>query len=320
MMKNFLLPTLILLSSNALFAQSAVIKTQSNQQLSSAVTNIEISLKDIKQDLKRAAKLLDNKAMFEMFQRLDDVSQDVSELRGQVEQQEHLQQRLQKRQRELYLDLDRRLREIELNASAAPAKVVDPIQVPTIRPVIESSAETAMNAPTMQDGEKKPAINEAPMVDKQVVPPVVKAPPKDNNIVINNKPLQPMSKERKEYQKAFDLLKEGRYNKAKTAFKAFLIKYPSSSYAGNAQYWSGEANYVTRQFATAMKEFKLVITRYPASNKVPDAMLKLGYTFYETRQMDSAKQILTELVKRFSKSTAARLAKKRLKRMQKEGL
>lgn len=304
----------MLLSSSSLFAQSPVIKTLSNQQLSASVADITVSINSIQKDLKRASKLLDNKAMFGLFQRLDEVSQDVDELRGSVEEQGHLQQRLQKRQRELYLDLDRRLREMELNATAQPKINNNPIQVPVIKPVTVPAVAVEITSKPEQAQAAIIAPKEVPTPPKQAA-----VPAKQETKPVVTPPSQPMSKERKDYQKAFDLLKEGRYNKAKTAFKEFLIKYPTSSYAGNAQYWSGEANYVTRQFATAMQEFRQVITKYPASNKVPDAMLKLGYTFYETRQMDNAKQILTELVKRFAKSTAARLAKKRLKRMKREG-
>jgi len=315
MMMKSLLVSFVLLSSGSLLAQSAAIKTQSNQQLSAAVADIEVSIKGLQKDLKRASKLLDNKAMLGMFQHLDEVSQDVDELRGLVEEQGHLQQGLQKRQRELYLDLDRRLREMELNAKAQPETVVNPIQVPTILPVIKPSITIDTTTPKVSEPQPSAVLEKPKAVEPK---PSVAAPTHVTSPVVTSSP-QPMSKERKDYQKSFDLLKEGRYNKAKTAFKSFLKKYPNSSYAGNAQYWSGEANYVTRQFATAMKEFKQVITQYPASNKVPDAMLKLGYTFYETRQMDNAKQILNELVKRFGKSTAARLAKKRLKRMKREG-
>lgn len=128
-----------------------------------------------------------------------------------------------------------------------------------------------------------------------------------------------MSEERAAYQKAFDMLKEGRYKMANASFLEFVARYPSSSYAGNSQYWLGESNYVTRQFKQAIKEFNKVLNQYPNSNKVPDAMLKLGYTYYELHEFDNAKSILTQLKNNYSKSTAARLAGKRLDRMNKEG-
>ena len=115
------------------------------------------------------------------------------------------------------------------------------------------------------------------------------------------------------------MLKEGRYEMANTSFREFLSRFPQSSYAGNAQYWLGESNYVTKEFEQAVKEFEAVLKNYPTSNKVPDAMLKLGYTYYELRQYEQAKSILLQIQKSYSNSTAARLADQRLNRIRKEG-
>lgn len=319
--KAIVLASSCVLFSSYAFAQSAPLKVQDNEQLTQSVSNIQQSLSVIKKDLKRASKLLDNQAMMNLFQRLEDVSEDVDELRGTLEEQGHLQQRLQKRQRELYLDLDRRIREIELKATA-PVQKMAPIPVPDIsqtvegaKPAVNEPAKTETTKPVVKQPETKAEKPPVKAVEKPPMEPVEKKTTETKAV-----PAQPMSRERADYQKAFDLLKEGRYSTARSSFKSFLLKYPNSSYAGNAQYWSGEANYVTRQFATAMREFKAVVTKYPTSNKVPDAMLKLGYTFYETRQMDNAKKILNELLRRFPKSTAARLALKRLNRMKREGL
>ena len=136
---------------------------------------------------------------------------------------------------------------------------------------------------------------------------------------ISPTPSVTQSAEKEAYQAAFDTLKEGRYKKAKTELKGFLDKYPNSSYAGNAQYWLGEAHYVTRNFDQGIIEFEKVLKSYPSSNKIPDAMLKLGYTFYERKQFDQSKAILQDLRERFPKTTASSLAAKRLDRIRKEG-
>jgi TolB protein len=128
---------------------------------------------------------------------------------------------------------------------------------------------------------------------------------------------QEMAKEA--YQKAFEMLKEGRYKMANVSFNEFLDLYPTSAYAGNAQYWLGESNYVQRKFELAVQEFKKLLNNYPHSNKVPDAMLKLGYTYYELGDFDAVRSILNKLRKTHSKSTAARLAGKRLERLKREG-
>lgn len=125
--------------------------------------------------------------------------------------------------------------------------------------------------------------------------------------------------ERAAYQVAFELLKEGRYEQAITGFRQFLADYPRSQYADNAQYWLGEAYYVTRSFQTAAQEFAKVIDLYPDSGKRQDALLKLGYVHYELKDWKRSRARLNEVVKSFPGSTAANLAEQRLRRMQREG-
>ena len=127
------------------------------------------------------------------------------------------------------------------------------------------------------------------------------------------------AKQQLAYQAAFDLLKEGRYPESITAFEQFLASYPGGAYADNAQYWLGEARYVTRDFTASARDFQLVLKQYPGSPKVPDAMLKLGYAQYELKQWAAARSVLTELRKKYPNSTAARLAASRLERMSQEG-
>ena len=81
----------------------------------------------------------------------------------------------------------------------------------------------------------------------------------------------------------------------------------------------GEAYYVTRDFDQSIIQFAGVIANYPNSSKIADSMLKLGYTHYEKKQYDKAKTVLSELQQRYPQTSAARLANKRLQRMQQEG-
>jgi tol-pal system protein YbgF len=118
--------------------------------------------------------------------------------------------------------------------------------------------------------------------------------------------------ERQAYERAFELLKQGRYDLAVAAFKAFVQSYPNGQYADNAQYWLGEANYVQRQFKDALKEFQAVVNNHPSSPKRPDAMLKMGYTYQELGDLDQARMTLNDVISNYPASTAARLAQKRL--------
>jgi tol-pal system protein YbgF len=117
------------------------------------------------------------------------------------------------------------------------------------------------------------------------------------------------------YQSAFNLLKDGQYERAIVAFQKFLGAYPDSSLADNAQYWLGEAFYVNKAYPEAQAAFQRVIDKYPQSRKVPDALLKIGYCRYETKQWDGAKEVLTQVTKQYSDSPAGRLAQQRLEKM-----
>lgn len=129
----------------------------------------------------------------------------------------------------------------------------------------------------------------------------------------------PGGSDRDNYQAAFELLKEQRYEPAAQAFQQFLKTYPDSELADNAQYWLAESYYVTDQFEEALVQFRIVISGYPRSEKLPDAWLKIGYSNYELGRWDAAREALTRAQREFADTTAARLAEQRLKRMADEG-
>jgi tol-pal system protein YbgF len=117
------------------------------------------------------------------------------------------------------------------------------------------------------------------------------------------------------YQTAFGLLKDGQYDRAIQAFKDFLVNYPSSNLADNAQYWLGEAYYVNRTYSEAQIAFQRVVDKYPQSRKIPDALLKIGFCRYEMKLFDSAKAVLEQVVSQYPDSPSAKLARERLDKM-----
>jgi tol-pal system protein YbgF len=130
----------------------------------------------------------------------------------------------------------------------------------------------------------------------------------------------PGGSDRDNYQAAFELLKEQRYEPAAMAFQQFLVIFPESELADNAQYWLAESHYVTQMFSEALAEFGVVIEKFPRSRKVPDALLKVGYCNYELEDWAAARQALTRVQEDYSDTTAARLAGQRLSRMEEEGV
>jgi TolA-binding protein len=102
--------------------------------------------------------------------------------------------------------------------------------------------------------------------------------------------------EQPSYDAAFNSLKGADYPKAINGFKTFVAAYPSSPLASNAQYWLGEAYYVTRDYPNAITAFHKVTTDWLGKN-------------------GDARITLEQVVQRSPGSEAAQLAAERLKRL-----
>ncbi|MGD2171424.1 MAG: tol-pal system protein YbgF, partial [Gammaproteobacteria bacterium] len=260
--------------------------TELSQRSEAKLGDLQEQMLQLHQEMSRVGRQVDNRAVMDMIQQVDQLSSEISQLTGSIEEQRYEIEGIKKRQRELYADIDRRLRDLESGAAGRAAS--GSISVP------QTSSGTSAAGQAAAAAAAGASSGEAASTTSQTT-----ASPSAASDV-----------ERAAYQAAFDTLKEGRYKNAKVELRAFLDKYPNSSYAGNAQYWLGEANYVTRSFEQGIVEFKNVLEKYPTSNKVPDAMLKLGYTYYELKQYPEARQVLTQLRDKFPGETAASLATK----------
>ena len=125
--------------------------------------------------------------------------------------------------------------------------------------------------------------------------------------------------EQASYDAAFNALKGADYPRAINGFKGFIANYPDSSLASNAQYWLGEAYYVTREYQSAIGAFQKVTTDWPDSRKAPDAMVKIGFTQSALGKNGDARVTLQGVVQRYPGTEAAQLATERLKRLPANG-
>lgn len=284
--------------------------------------------------LARVERLLDAGALVQMLESLETLRNEVQALRGEIEVQSNTIEQLKARQRELYLGLDERLLNVEradtaLADSAAPADVEAPLPATTDAGSIARVDASMVEPPSSVDSPvEEPAVSASePLAVVPIDEDNAGATSADQTDLAGTEPVDeadPLAavtaidpvREQQDYQDAFNLLKAGRYHDAAKAFRAFLTNYSGGEFVDNARYWLGETYYVNRQFEAAMQEFQELIAQFPQSPKFTHAMLKVGYIHHELGRPEEARQALLELVERHPDSTAAGLARKRLRRLQ----
>jgi tol-pal system protein YbgF len=117
------------------------------------------------------------------------------------------------------------------------------------------------------------------------------------------------------YERGLKKFKEGDIDSAREAFSEFLTAYPTSSLAGNAQYWLGECYYSKKQYEQAMAAFDRVVSEHPSSEKVPAALLMKGLTYLGMKDKKRASTVLRQVVDGYPKSVEARKAADKLSQL-----
>lgn len=263
----------------------------------------------LEERLARIERQLDSGTLLEMLTRIEALQREVQELRGAVELHGHRMGGIEQRQREIYVDVDRRMRQLESAGEgreavpAAPPSNGDGETGAAPSPGARAPVGTAMTSTVAAVAGGGAAAGGATGQMAVAMPGQTDDP----------------RAEREAYERAFDVIRAGRYDEAIAAFRGFLSRYPSGAYSANAQYWLGEANYVTRRFDEAATEFGKVMQFYPDSAKAADALLKLGFSQYELQNWDDARRTLDRVVAEFPDTTARQLAEGRLQRMRMEG-
>jgi tol-pal system protein YbgF len=230
---------------------AAAILASGCSTLTPAEDPVALRMTDIEARLIRIERVVENQSLVQLASELDRLRSESAALRGELETLRFETENSDTRQRELYVDVDRRLQSLE----TAPRAFEPPPSAP----------------PSFGGASSEP-------------PPAVAA--------------RPAGSDQQNYQTAFDLISARRYAEAGTAFETFLVQFPTSPLADNAQYWLAETHYVRGDYDTALPAFRKVIEQYPQSAKLPDALLKVGYCQIVMRQ--------------FPDTTAARLASQRL--------
>lgn len=115
-----------------------------------------------------------------------------------------------------------------------------------------------------------------------------------------------------DYQRAFDLLRQGKYGAAVTGLQDFIRKYPQSSLMPDAYYWLGQAQYVLGQNDAALRSLYAVQVRFPQSSKAPEAMLRIAEIYQAIGQTAKARFVLDKIIQQYGSTPSAQKAEAEL--------
>ena len=255
---------------------------------------MQVKLNDLDARVTRIERIISNQSLVELAQHLDAVQADVRQLRGRIEELEYKEEAMRKQQRDLFNDLDKRV-----SALGGGSSRVSPSGG-------GSSGSGSSGGGSGSDGSAGAGAAGAGAAAAGGA--AGSAGGSDSGASAGS------SEEQTVYAQSFDALKAGSYSVAITGFKSFLNSYPSSPLAENAQYWLGEAYYVTHDLDAAAGAFRSVTQKWPNSRKTPDAMLKLGYTQLDQKKVSEGRATLSQVVQKYPGTDAAKLATERLQR------
>ncbi|MGD0961727.1 MAG: tol-pal system protein YbgF [Methylomonas sp.] len=253
-----------------------------------------------------AGQPVSDSALYDILSQVEQLQSEVRQLRGMVEEQSQTIADLERKQRNMYTDLDGRLQAVTPTTSAsqtaqppAPAANGQPqtgaaplaaAPATAVAPAVTAAGQPAQNTPATAAVVAPAANTAAPAVSAN-------------------------GNEKERYQTAYDALRDGHNDQAIKLFDVFLADFPAGEYADNAQYWQGEAYKMNREYDKARQAFNKVVNQYPNSPKVPDALLKIAYIEADLQNYAKARDYLTRVNNSYPGTTAAHLAAKKLAQM-----
>jgi len=255
---------------------------QTNLRVAQVQKQLEDRIAALEQQLK-------NQGLVELFSQVEQLKSDIARLRGQIEVLNHEQDQLQKRQRDLYIDLDSRLRRLEggPGANVPPAASGAPAPGPVATaPPAPSAAAAASPAPGAVPGSAAPSSG-AGTADAAAI-------------------------EQRAYDVALDQFKAGNYPAAIASFNAFVRNYGKSPLAPSAYYWIGNSQFALKDYRAAIATQRQLVATFPGNPKVPDALLNIATSQFELGDGALSRRTLEELIAKHPQSEAAIKARQRL--------
>ncbi len=257
------------------------------EQLRGRVDRLEGSLQERLRLLEDTVK---GQGLGDLLRDVEQIKSDLAKLRGQYEVLSYELEQAQKRQRDLYLDLDGRLRKLETAAGGSPP------------------AAGQGGPPSTGDNAPLPGSPAPPGAGP--LPPGAGPPPPGTRGSLSS--AADVVTEQRTYDAALDQFKNGNYAAAVASFQTFARANPKSALAPSAMYWAGNAQYALHDYRAAIATQRQMIATYPDSQKVPDALLNMASCYSELRDNAGMRRTLEEIVAKYPGTEAAGKARQRL--------
>ena len=120
---------------------------------------------------------------------------------------------------------------------------------------------------------------------------------------------------KRDFDAALAVFRKGDFAVAESLFSDFLIRYTNSGFRPSALYWTGSAQYATKDYKSALTNFRLLVQQSPDHQRAPEALLALANCLLELKDAKGGKKTLEELLSTYPSSEAASAAKDRLARL-----
>ena len=263
------------------FAHAALFDDEeARKRIAATNQRIDQLQKDLDERVATLERQLKSGALVDLANNVEGLKSDVAKIRGQIEVLTYELDQSQKRQRDLYVDLDARMRKLEsapgsATSDAGPAAAAG-AAAPSVAASVGSSPSSSVNPSAAATGATTVAT------------------------------------EQRAYDAALDQFKRGDFQGAITGFTALVKTYPKSALAPSAQYWIGNAHFARKDYKAAIASQRQLLLAWPDSPKVPDALLNVASAQAELGDNAAARRTLEELIGKFPQSDAAAKAKQRL--------
>jgi tol-pal system protein YbgF len=241
-------------------------------------------------------------SLLNLLNQIETLTAEIARLRGELEAANNRIDGADRRARDLYMDVDGRLRLLEKPSAAGEGAAAAPA-IPD--PGLVSAPPPAETLPM-------PAVSTGALPTPATAPSPTGVPKPATLPAARPGSVGELANESVAYEAAHAARKDGRFVESAKLFQQFIATHPGSALAAPAQYWTGDSLYNAKDYAGAILAQRRLLDTYPGSAKVPDAMLNMASALRDSGDAAGERRMLETLISRHPASEAAEKARKRL--------